>query len=293
MPFSRISDKPVFSFLEKSVYFFFATLTSDTLLATELPAVDCVITPHKVIDIASPVPGVLDNVFVERSEMVVQGQVIAELAAGVEKATVSLAKLRAAIQSEIKAGQINLAFEKRNKERIDSLYQKKAISFYQADEAARALELSTWQLQQAKELSQIRKLELQQAEEQLKQKTITSPIDGFVIQTFKSKGEYVEDQAILQIAQLDPVNVEAILPIEVYGQVKVGMQAEIIPEIFTSQRLKGEVTVVDRTGDAASGTFGIRLSLPNPDYSLLTGLKCELKFYDDLATASLARLQTK
>ncbi|UYI50039.1 efflux RND transporter periplasmic adaptor subunit [Vibrio natriegens] len=292
MPFSVPSDKPVFSFFVKSVYFFFAALISDIGLATELPTVDCVITPHKVIDIASPVPGVLDNVFVERSENVSRGQIIAELASGVEKATVSLAKLRATVQSEIKAKQVNYAFEKRNKERIDSLYQKKAIPFYQADEAARALELSIWQLRQAKELSQIRKLELQQAEELLKQKTITSPIDGVVIQTFKSKGEYVEDQTILQIAQLNPVSVEAILPIEVYGQVKVGMQAEIIPEIPTSQSLKGKITIIDRIGDAASGTFGISLSLPNPDYSILTGLKCVLRFYDDSATTSVAILPT-
>jgi hypothetical protein len=38
------------------------------------------------------------------------------------------------------------------------------------------------------------------------------------------------------------------------------------------------VTVVDRVVDAASGTFGVRLELPNPDYKLPGGLKCDIRF---------------
>lgn len=282
-----------FPSFRKSLIFISLCLIHTPLYSQELPAVDCVITPHKVIDLASPVPGVLDTILVERSDQVFKGQIVAKLAAGVETATVALAKLRADIQSEIKARQVNLAFDKRNKDRIDVLYQKQAVSFNQIDEAERALKLSTLELKQARKISQIRTLEVHQAEEQLKQKIITSPVDGFIIQTFKSKGEYVEDQAILQIAQLDPVSVEAILPIDTYGQIKVGMVAEIVSEYFSAKRLKGQVTVVDRVGDAASGTYGIRLTLPNPDYSILTGLKCELKFYDEPETASLASANVK
>jgi hypothetical protein len=37
---------------------------------------------------------------------------------------------------------------------------------------------------------------------------------------------------------------------------------------------------VDRVVDAASGTFGVRLQLPNPGYRLPAGLKCEIRFPD-------------
>jgi multidrug efflux pump subunit AcrA (membrane-fusion protein) len=44
------------------------------------------------------------------------------------------------------------------------------------------------------------------------------------------------------------------------------------------------VVIVDSVIDAASGTFGIRLELPNPDYKILSGLRCSLEFptVDDL-----------
>jgi membrane fusion protein (multidrug efflux system) len=38
------------------------------------------------------------------------------------------------------------------------------------------------------------------------------------------------------------------------------------------------VTVVDKVVDAASGTFGVRLELPNPDLKLPAGLKCTVRF---------------
>jgi hypothetical protein len=35
---------------------------------------------------------------------------------------------------------------------------------------------------------------------------------------------------------------------------------------------------VDRVIDAASGTFGVRLTMPNPDGALPAGLKCTVVF---------------
>jgi len=38
------------------------------------------------------------------------------------------------------------------------------------------------------------------------------------------------------------------------------------------------VTVVDHVLDAASGTFGVRLALPNPDFNLPAGIRCKVLF---------------
>lgn len=64
-----------------------------------IPAVDCVVNPNRVVDLASPVPGVLDTLLVERSQQVTAGQVVAQLDAGVERASVDLAQYRAGTQS--------------------------------------------------------------------------------------------------------------------------------------------------------------------------------------------------
>jgi multidrug efflux pump subunit AcrA (membrane-fusion protein) len=43
----------------------------------------------------------------------------------------------------------------------------------------------------------------------------------------------------------------------------------------------GTISVVDPIIDAASGTFSVRLDLPNPDGGIPGGLHCTVKFLED------------
>ncbi|MEO7940445.1 MAG: hypothetical protein ABIR55_17585 [Burkholderiaceae bacterium] len=36
--------------------------------------------------------------------------------------------------------------------------------------------------------------------------------------------------------------------------------------------------IVDKVVDSASGTFGVRLELPNPSGSITAGVKCKVRF---------------
>lgn len=274
-------------YLQKLLLMTFSLAMSSQLYGSDvtreysaIPAVDCVINPSQVIDLASPVRGVIDQLLVERSQQVVAGQVMAQLDAKVERANVELATYRASIQSEIQLGEINMSFDSKRQNRVESLHRKRAISDDIADEAEREANVSRWNLQQARELAEVRRLELQRAQAQLEQKFIRAPFTGYVLDTFKNSGEYVEDQPILRLAQLDPLVVEAIVPMESFGQVKVGMQAEVIPEILTDRKFTGQVIIVDRMGDTASNTFGVRLAISNPDNSIPVGLKCLVKFFN-------------
>ena len=78
--------------------------------------------------------------------------------------------------------------------------------------------------------------------------------------------------------QIDPLRVEAALPVEAFGQVRVGMTGTVEWETAVSDPHVAQVTVVDPIVDAASGTIGVRLELPNPDTRLPAGTKCWVTF---------------
>jgi len=82
------------------------------------------------------------------------------------------------------------------------------------------------------------------------------------------------------LAQIDPLNVEVILPVGQLPFIKVGVRAKVIPEAPIGGQYIAEVKIVDRVIDAASGTFGVRLELPNPNNRLPAGLKCKVIFPD-------------
>lgn len=258
--------------------FISASFGAGSAVAEEMPLLDCLINPYRVVDLASSVPGVVSNVYAQQSAYLKAGEVAAELDSRVEQATVVLAKARADIDSEVQANSVNLVFDERRRNRINSLYEKKTVSIDLKDEAERGQSLSQWRLRQAQDLKAIRALELARAQEQLNQKTVHSPIDGFVVKRFKEVGEYVEDQPILRVAQLDPLLVEAVVPLDMRSRITKGMRALVYPETPGVDPVEAEVTAVDQVADAGTSTFGVQLTLPNPHYDILSGVKCTLNF---------------
>jgi len=54
------------------------------------------------------------------------------------------------------------------------------------------------------------------------------------------------------------------VPVAWYGAIAEGMTGKVVPEEPVGGEHAATVTIVDRVVDAASGTFGVRLELPNP-----------------------------
>jgi len=255
---------------------------------TKFQALDCVITPSIVVDVSSPVSGVLDDVTVDRSDVVKKDDIIANLNANVEKAAVSLARAKAQLDSEIKIAEANQLFDEEKYNRLNMLHEASIASPQDKDEALRNLTMSKEKVKHAKELRKLRQLELQTAQAQLNQKTIRSPINGVVVQRFHSVSEHIEDQPILRIAQLDPLHVEAIVPMELFGDITSGMTADIYSDMFPQHPHQATVSIVDKMGDAASGTFGVRLDLANPDHTIPAGIKCNVVIRSDNSPESAA-----
>ncbi|MBW1681261.1 MAG: efflux RND transporter periplasmic adaptor subunit [Deltaproteobacteria bacterium] len=210
------------------------------------------IEPNDVVDVGSPVPGILEAVAVERGDRVTKGQVIATLKAGVEQALVDLARAR-------------VEFGKRKAVRNEDLYKKQLISIHEKDELETEI--------------QVAQLQLREALERLELRTIRSPIEGVVTKRMHSPGEYVgETDAILTVASIDPLHVEVIVPLAYYGKIRKGDIAEVRPERPVGGTYRAEVAIVDQVVDAASGNFGVRLVLANPDNRLPAGIRCSVRF---------------
>jgi RND family efflux transporter MFP subunit len=240
---------------------------------------DGLIEPHIVVEVGSEVPGIIHRTELERGDMVQAGQVAAALRSGVEQANLELAKTRAHMESQIKVKQAALAFAQRNSERVKELFDVKAMPFQKWDEVETQRIMAENELAQAREQKQLYELEYRQAAEILKRKTILSPVSGVVIERYLSAGEYVEDKPIYKIAQIDPLNVEVVIPVSHLGFINVGMTGIVKPEDPFTETFEATVVVVDKVVDAASGTFGVRLEMPNPEYAITPGLKCRVFFH--------------
>ncbi|MCP3870587.1 MAG: efflux RND transporter periplasmic adaptor subunit [Gammaproteobacteria bacterium] len=239
---------------------------------------DCVITPVEVIELGSPVPGVLESVLVDRSDIVEKGQPVAMLESQVERASLELAKAQALIETEIQLRAVSVEYDNRSTNRLAALHRKKLASAQERDRAEREAKLSDWKLKQARDALFLRQLELKRAEAVVERLTIRSPVEGVVVQRYRAPGEYVEDQPLMKLVRLDKLHVESIVPMRLFGLIHPGMKALVEPEHDGLEPIQAMVDLVDSIGDAASGTFGVRVELPNPEGKIPAGLKCRLRF---------------
>lgn len=248
---------------------------------------DCVIEPWQVVKLASPVVGVIARLDVDRGDVVTKGQVLGKLEDGVEEATLALAEAKARNEYAIKAARARLEFLRGKQRRTGQLVARSFASQASADEAQAEARVAEEQLNEAKLNLEIAKLEVGRAEEVLEQRTLYSPIDGIVVERLLVPGEYRNEQTpILTLAETSPLRVEVFVPTAFYGQIYEGSEALVFPEQPISGAYTAVVTVVDRVLDAASGTFGVRLRLPNPTLSLPAGVRCRIEFKRQLAARS-------
>jgi RND family efflux transporter MFP subunit len=236
------------------------------------------IEPHRVIKIGSPTEGILATVEVDRGDLIKKGQVLATLESEVEKATMEVARARAEMEGPLKAKQASKELFEGKTVRLRQLFTKDLASASEMEEAQANRDVSTMQLQEALENKRLAELEYRRAVEVVNRLAIRSPVNGVVMERLLSPGEYVKEQPVLKIAEIDPLNVEVIMPVERLLSVKVGMRARVIPEAPVGGEYTAVVSIVDRVVDAASGTFGVRLFLPNPGNRLPAGLKCRVIF---------------
>ena len=171
-----------------------------------------------------------------------------------------------------------MEFSRRKKGREEQLFNKAVLPYSQIDETETSRILAEMEFQEVLENKRLAELEYKRSSEVVNRMTIRSPINGVVVERMLSPGEYIEDQFIMKLAQIDPLNVEVILPVAFFLSIKVGSRAVVVPEAPIGGQYAAEIKIVDHVFDAASGTFGVRLELPNPKNRLPAGLKCKVMF---------------
>jgi len=254
------------------------TLFCAPLMATEKAVLDCLVKPEMYVDLSSSVDAILDKMLVDTGDHIKKGQPLVKLEASVEKARVNLARIQASSNSEIDNRRVQLQYAKRNSKRIRNLYARKSVSLFDKDKAETEVALAEIELEKANENKKIAQLNLVLAKTELARRTINSPIDGIVVDRYSMVGESVADRTIMKLAQIDPLQVELIAPTEYFGLIKKGMEVDIYPERPANKTFKATVTIVDQLIDPASGSFTVRMALPNPGDQLIGGVNCIASF---------------
>jgi RND family efflux transporter MFP subunit len=235
----------------------------------------CLIEPDRVADVGSQVIGLVETVNVERGDTVRAGQPLITLRAEVERANAGVADTRARVDADVRAAEASLLLAEQKMSRAQSLLAENFVSEQAVEQARAELELAKQKLAQTRSQQRIWGEERRVAEAQLALRTVRSPLNGVVVERFVNVGERVEEKPLLRVAVVDPLRVELMVPTAQYGTIKVGDRISVRPELPGVAPVVATVRHVDGVLDAASNSFRVRMTLPNPKRKLPAGLRCK------------------
>ena len=104
---------------------------------------------------------------------------------------------------------------------------------------------------------------------------VRAPFGGIVDDVPVEPGDYVDVyDPVALVVDLDPIKVIAQVSEQNAGGIRVGEDATV--RLITGTEARGAISYVARTGDAATRTFRIEISVANPDLTIAEGLTAEV-----------------
>jgi len=258
------------------------------------------IEPVTKVEIKSKASGIIQSLPVNVGDVVRKGQVICELDKNdllprLREAQAALAVGEAALKSakadyeryQVEANGPDVPFLKRDMERARQMFRDGLIAQNARDDAEKNYELAVNRQQSAtvnlgvaraaiaKSEAQLEqaKAVVARAEEDLRNATITSPIDGVVLSRDREVGDAVSSiltmgsgaTLIMTLGDLSEVYVKGKVDEADIGRIWTGQPARITVEPFKDEKFWGKVTKISPMGVEKDNvtTFEVRVSISN------------------------------
>ncbi|MFR9649865.1 MAG: efflux RND transporter periplasmic adaptor subunit, partial [Rikenellaceae bacterium] len=107
---------------------------------------------------------------------------------------------------------------------------------------------------------------------------VLSPITGVVTARYTEVGNLFMSQPILNIMQINRLKVNVSIPEEFFPNVKIGMEVDVLFEIYPGESFTGKVSLISPTVEQSTRTFAVEITLPNGDDKLRPGMYAKSQF---------------
>jgi len=259
------------------------------------------IQPLSKVEVKSKASGIVKQLFVDYGDKVKQGQVLAELdkvqlEAGVRASQANYQAAQAARDSatatlernKVDAEGPDVPYLKLNMERAQQMLKDGVMSKSLVEDAEknyqlalnkqvsalRTLVVSRAEIAKAEAQVAQAKAALENAEEDLRNSTIVSPIDGLVLSRDVNVGDAVSSILVLgsqatlifTLGDISEVYVQGKVDEADIGKVFFDQPARIVVESFKDKKYTGKVTKISPLGKEKDNvtTFEVRVSISNP-----------------------------
>jgi len=239
--------------------------------------------PVTEVDVGTQVSGIIDKLYVDYNDVVTAGQLIAEM----DKVTLE-AELQSAT-AQLDKSKSEYEYQQKNYARSKVLFEKKLISDTE-------YETATYNYEQAKANYEESQASMVKVRRNLEYATITSPINGVVINKVVEEGQTVaagfETPTLFTIAaDLTKMQIIADVDEADIGSVQDGQRVSFTVDAYPNDVFEGKVEQI-RLGESSDSstsssssssstvvTYEVVISADNPDLKLKPRLTANITIY--------------
>lgn len=241
-------------------------------------AISCLLEPARSLSLATPVPGILEEIAVARGDHVDAGQVVARVNSSVERAALAAAEFRAASLAGIRSAEARLAEARRQLAQVNSLAERGVASRNQLAELESEVTIGESIVSEARDAREGARLDVLSAAAALELRNIRAPVSGVILALDADVGEFADpDQPLAELVVVDRLHAEILMPAESYRDVDVSRAIRIL-DTAGDHGVEGRVLAKDAVIDAASRTFELSVEIDNSEGAFIAGTKCQVRF---------------
>jgi len=225
------------------------------------------------VEVGTQVSGILEHLYVDFNDDVKKGQLLAKL-----DETPLMTQLEQS-QAQVDQAQAQLTYNESTYLRLKPLYEKDLIAQSDYDQAVFNYENSKASLNNAKSA-------LDRAQVNLAYATITSPIDGVVLNRAVEEGQTVAASfntptLFTIVNDLTRMEVHASVDEADIGKVQLGQRVEFTVDAYSDLKFEGSVSQVRLQPVTTNNvvTYVVILNAPNPDKKLMPGMTASATLY--------------
>ncbi len=235
--------------------------------------------PSHDIEVVSQTGGVVEEVLIEEGQSVRKGQPLVKLDSTVQKAVVAVSKHRADSRAQIESAQAQLTAARGAYQRTRKLHGRDVASEADLEKVEAELHKAESALKAAREQQKLYELQAARDRAVLERMTVRAPLSGIVVERLCDVGEAAQQyQPVARLVVLDPLHVIAHVSPEVASALRAGCEARLFLDGDPDRSYQPGLLVVDPVVDAGSGTCRVKLSLPNAEGKLASGLRGRVVF---------------
>lgn len=234
--------------------------------------------PSRQTSVASRVAGLVDRVMVAEGDLVRVDQPLVQLDSTAERLELELSRLAANDTKELEAAELVARQSEAELKRAEKLLAGNAITESELEQRQLAVKVAHLRVEAARAAHEKAELRYRRDLALLQQRTIVAPADGVVLRVLKQKGEALERlETVVEIVQLDPLEIVLNLPADTRPLYRLGQPATVIVQADNTRRITAKVTAIDPTIDFASGTYRLKVQLPNPKGDIASGVRASIE----------------